>query len=57
MADGGLVIRFDAEEPQAPQRGYAVTLDYDTWSYRLNNESPVTLPRGTRTITIEIEQA
>ncbi len=56
MADGGLVVRFDAE-PQAPQRGYAVAFDYDTWSYRLNNEPPTAIPQGTQKIIIEIERS
>ncbi len=54
MADGGLIVRFDGEK--APQRCYAVAVDYDDWSYAINGQPKIAIPDGTRTITIEIER-
>ncbi len=56
MADGGLWVRFDAE-PQKPQRCYAVAVDYDDWSYVINDQAKTALPQGTQKITIEIERS
>lgn len=53
MADGGLVVRFDAGKQ--PQRCYAVAVDYDDWSYAINNQEKTAIPEGPRKITIEIE--
>ena len=44
MADGGLVVRFDAE-PQKAHRCYAVAF------------AKTALPPGTQNITIEIERS
>lgn len=54
MAEGGFLIKFNGKKTK-PQRGYAVALDYDDWSYAINNEKKKELPKGTRKITIEIE--
>ncbi len=55
MANGGLVVRFDAEQ-EKPQRCYAIAFDYDEWSYAINGQAKTTMPKGTRKITIEIER-
>ncbi len=57
MAEGGLVVRFDAGEQQAPERCYAVAVDYDDWSYVINNQPKTAIPKGTKKITIEIERS
>ncbi len=54
MAEGGLLVRFDSE--QTPQRCYAVAVDYDDWSYAINNQAKTAMPKGTKKITIEIER-
>ncbi len=53
MAEGGFVVKFDEKEPR---RCYAVAFDYDEWSYAVNNEEKKEIPKGTKKITIEIEQ-
>lgn len=55
MADGGLVVRFDAGKQS--QRCYAVAVDYDDWSYVINHQPKAAIPDGTRTIIIEIESS
>lgn len=54
MAEGGFLIKFDDKRVK-PQRGYAVSFDYDEWSYAVNNEKKKPLPKGITRITIEIE--
>lgn len=53
MAEGGFLIKFDAKKAR-PRRCYAVALDYDTWTYAINNEKKKRMPKGTRKITIKI---
>lgn len=53
MSDGGFLVKFDGKEPQ---RCYAVVFDYDEWAYAINNEQKREMPKGIRTITIEIEE-
>ena len=55
MAEGGLVVRFDATKKK-PQRCYAVAFDYDDWSYAINNQEKKEMPKGAKKITIEIKQ-
>ena len=55
MAEGGFLIKFDAKRAK-PQRCYAVALDYDDWTYAINNEGKKEMPKGIKKITIEIEQ-
>lgn len=54
--EGGFVVRFEgAKEKTKPKTCYAVTLDYDEWSYTLNNEPAQGIPLGTKRIIIEVE--
>ena len=53
MAEGGFLVKFDGKKPQ---RCYAVTFDYDEWSYAVNNRDKKKIPKGTKKITVEIEQ-
>lgn len=54
MAEGGFLVKFDAKKTK-PKRCYAVALDYDDWTYVINNEKKKELPKGTKKVTIEIE--
>ena len=54
MAEGGFLIKFDGKKGK-PRQGYAVALDYDDWTYAINNEKKKGLPKRIKKITIEIE--
>lgn len=54
MAEGGFLIKFDGKKKKS-LRCYAVVLDYDEWSYAINNEKKKAMPKGIAKITIEIE--
>lgn len=52
MAEGGFLIKFDGKEAE---RSYAVAFDYDEWSYTVNEREKKGIPKGVRTITVEVE--
>ncbi len=54
MADGGFLVKFDGKEAA---RCYAISVDYDMYEYKINNDHSRELPRGLKTITIEVEKA
>ena len=54
MADGGFIVKFEGAKVK-PQTCYAVKLDYDEWSYTINNSSAQDMPQGTKRIIIEVE--
>lgn len=54
MAEGGFLVRFEGKK-EKQKRCYAVALDYDEWTYVINNEKKKGLPKGTMRITIEVE--
>jgi hypothetical protein len=41
MPDGGFLVKFDGKEAF---RCYAVSFDYDEWTYSVNNETPKPFP-------------
>ena len=51
MAEGGFLIKFDGKEAE---RCYAVSFDYDEWSYVINVKEKKKLP-VVKSITIEVE--
>lgn len=52
MADGGFLVKINGKKLR---RCYAIAFDYDEWNYTVNNEKPKHLPKGTKSITVEIE--
>jgi len=54
MADGGFIVKFEGAKVK-PQTCYAVKLDYDEWSYTINNNTTQKMPLGTKRIIIEAE--
>ena len=55
MPDGGFLVKFDAKKTKV-KRCYAVAFDYDDGSYTVNNQEKKHIPKGTKKITIEIEE-
>lgn len=43
MADGGFLIKFEGAKAKS-ERGYALALDYDDWTYSINNEKKKEFP-------------
>lgn len=54
MSDGGFVVKFEGAK-EKPQKCYAIKLDYDEWSYTINNNTTQKMPSGTKRIIIEAE--
>jgi len=54
MANGGFAVKFEGAK-EKPQKCYAIKLDYDEWSYTINNEPAKELPQGVKRIVIEIK--
>lgn len=52
MSQGGFLVKFDGKEAF---RCYAVSFDYDEWHYIVNEKERKELPKGTKTITVEVE--
>ena len=52
MPDGGFVVKFDGKD-EVPC--YAVAFDYDEWKYIVNEKETRELPKGIKTITVEVE--
>lgn len=52
MPEGGFAIKFDNKKTI---RCYAITIDYDEWKYKVNNERAKHLPPRLKKITIKIE--
>ncbi len=52
MVDGGFVIKFDGKEVG---RGYAVSFNYDEWTYTVNDES-LDLPEEVEKIEILVDK-
>jgi len=52
MPDGGFLVKFDGKEAF---RCYAVSFDYDTWQYTVNNKEKKDLPRDAKAISVEVE--
>lgn len=52
MAGGGFLVKFDGKEAA---RCYAVSFDYDEWEYVVNGKDKRDLPKGVKSITVEIE--
>ncbi len=53
MADGGFLVKFGGRKVV---RCYAAAFDYDDRSYVINNQKKKKMPKGTKKITLEIEQ-
>ena len=53
MSDGGFLVKFDTQEAF---RCYGVSFDYDQWQYIVNSKEIMPLPKGIKTITVEVEQ-
>ncbi len=54
MVDGGFVVKFEGAK-EKPQTCYAIKLDYDEWSYAINEKQPQKMPSGIKRIIIEVE--
>ena len=54
MSEGGFVVKFEGAK-EKPQTCYAIKLDYDEWSYAINNNPKQDMPQGTKRIIVEIE--
>lgn len=52
MPNGGFLVKFNGKEKC---RCYAIALDYDKWTYTVNNKDIKELPSDTESITIEAE--
>lgn len=52
MTERGFIVKFDRKEAF---RCYAVSFDYDEWQYTVNEKERKKLPKGTKTITVEVE--
>ena len=45
MANGGFLVRFLDKDGKAEEhRCYEITLSFDEWTYKLNNEEPKHFP-------------
>lgn len=54
MSERGFLVKFD-DKKKTQKRCYAVTFDYDEWSYTVNNARMQNIPKGVKRITIEVE--
>ena len=54
MADGGYLVKFDGKEIK---RCYAASFDFDTNEYKINFDKPKPIPKGVKTITLQIERS
>ena len=54
MSDGGFVLKFEGAK-EKPKECYAVALDYDEWSYTINNDPSQDIPKGVKRIIIEVK--
>lgn len=52
--EGGFVVKFEGVK-EKPQACYAVTLDYDEWSYTINNSPSKDIPKGVKRIIVEVK--
>jgi hypothetical protein len=52
MAEGGFVVKINGKELC---RCYAIAFDYDEWEYTVNDTSTKPLPKGTESISIDVE--
>jgi len=49
MADGGFLVKFDGKEVCWC---YAISIDYDEWTYKINNDKVQDIPEGIEKIEI-----
>jgi len=49
MADGGFVLKFNGK---LVCRCYAISVDYDEWTYKVNNDEAKDIPDGVKKIEI-----
>jgi len=52
--EGGFAVRFEGVK-EKPKRCYAVSFDYDEWSYIINNNEKQDIPQGAKRIIVEVE--
>ena len=53
MPDGGFAVKFDGK---VIARCYAVSFDYDTGEYTINNRTTKKLPSKLKKITLDLEE-
>lgn len=53
MPDGGFLVKFDGKEAF---RCYTVAFHYHEWQCVINEKERKPLPKGIKTITVEVEE-